>query len=135
MKEFVLALVFDENYENLLLMRRKKEPYTGLLNGIGGKIDNGETPHEAVKREFYEETNFDEIDLDLLVTMVFENEHLHVFSGSMPLQDIIIKENHEGVYDWYEIDDSFFDCMNNDLAGGGNLPYFIRFAIDTKNGI
>ncbi len=134
MKNYVLALVFDHTFEYVLLMNRKQEPYTGKLNGIGGKIEDGETPLEAINREYYEETNYEPIHLKFLLTCTFPDEHLHVFYGSIKKQEILVKENHEGIYDWYKIENSFFDVNNDTLAGGGNLPYFIKFALDTKNG-
>lgn len=134
MKKYVLGMVFDPSFEHLLLMKRKKNPYNGLLNGIGGKIDEGETPLESIQREFKEETEFESYNrLELMFTMQFENEEMHVYFIEVDKQVIKVKENHEGIYDWYEVNDSFFDCLNEELAGGGNLPYFIKFCIDTYN--
>lgn len=134
MKEYVLALVFDESHKNLILMKRKKDPYNGLLNGIGGKVDPGETHFEAMKREFTEEVGFENPYLEHLVTLSFPFEHLHVYYARVKHQPILIKENHEGIYDWHEIEDSFFDMNNTELAGEGNLPYFIKYALELKKG-
>jgi len=41
---------------HLVLIRRTKEPYKGLLALPGGKIEKGETPDQAAKREMREET-------------------------------------------------------------------------------
>lgn len=40
----------------LLLIRRAKEPYKGYLALPGGKMEEGEAPLEAARREMYEET-------------------------------------------------------------------------------
>ena len=42
--------------DRLLLIRRAKEPYRGLLGLPGGKMDPGETPLAASRREMREET-------------------------------------------------------------------------------
>lgn len=50
------ALIVDKKV--LILRRSSKEPFlTGYYELPGGKIDFGETPQEALKREFLEETN------------------------------------------------------------------------------
>ena len=41
---------------HLVLIRREKEPYKGLLALPGGKMEKGETPLEAARREMREET-------------------------------------------------------------------------------
>jgi len=51
------AAVIKEN--NVLLVKRIKEPYTGFWSMPGGKIEFGEYPEEAALREIKEETNLD----------------------------------------------------------------------------
>lgn len=56
-KRYVLAFVFDEKKENVILIRKNRpEEQRGKLNGLGGKIEEGETPLEAIKREIQEES-------------------------------------------------------------------------------
>jgi 8-oxo-dGTP pyrophosphatase MutT (NUDIX family) len=56
MIEYVVGFAKDK--ENFVLMVVKKKPtwQEGLLNGIGGKVEEGETPLEAMHREWTEET-------------------------------------------------------------------------------
>lgn len=42
--------------ERILLVRKKSGPYLGLWDLPGGKIEFGESPEEALKREVREET-------------------------------------------------------------------------------
>ena len=43
----------------ILLIRKSRGPYTGLLDLPGGQIEPGESPEDAVRREFAEETGLD----------------------------------------------------------------------------
>ena len=58
-----------EDYE-LLLIRRKHDPFSGKWALPGGFVDMDETVEEAADRELYEETNLKDIAL----------EQFHVFS-------------------------------------------------------
>jgi 8-oxo-dGTP diphosphatase len=45
-----------DNYKVLLVEKKRPVWQTGLLNGIGGKVEAGEEPLVAMHREFVEET-------------------------------------------------------------------------------
>jgi 8-oxo-dGTP diphosphatase len=54
---FVLGFCFDFGYHNVLLIEKSRPTWqAGKLNGIGGKIEEGESPRVAMAREFQEET-------------------------------------------------------------------------------
>lgn len=56
MKLYVLGFFFDELVKDLLVIRKKRPEWqSGMLNGLGGKIESGECPEEAMTREFKEE--------------------------------------------------------------------------------
>lgn len=56
-RRFVLGFCFDIGYHNVLLIEKNRPPWqAGKLNGIGGKIEEGESPSGAMVREFQEET-------------------------------------------------------------------------------
>lgn len=48
--------MFDCERQNVLMCRRQKQPYLGLLNFVGGKIESGEEHVTAAYRELLEET-------------------------------------------------------------------------------
>lgn len=57
---YVLGFMFDERKEHFLAIRKTKPKWqAGKLNGVGGKNEKGETPFEAMRREFREETSID----------------------------------------------------------------------------
>lgn len=52
------TLCFLTREDRVLMLRRRRAPNQGLWNGVGGKIEGGETPSAACLREVREETGF-----------------------------------------------------------------------------
>ena len=51
MNNYVLGFAFNKNFrEVLLILKNKPQWQKGLYNGIGGKIEEGELPIEAMVR-------------------------------------------------------------------------------------
>lgn len=58
--DYVVGFAFSPDRQSVLLINKTKPAWMkGLLNGIGGKIENGETGAEAMRREAHEEANLD----------------------------------------------------------------------------
>lgn len=56
MKYYVNGFMFNEEGTKVALIRKNRPEWQkGCLNGIGGKINDEETPIEAMNREFEEE--------------------------------------------------------------------------------
>jgi len=56
-KFYVIGIAMDDKKNILLINKNRPDWQKGLWNGIGGKIEEGETRLEAMKREAYEEAN------------------------------------------------------------------------------
>jgi 8-oxo-dGTP diphosphatase len=54
MKKYVVGFLISGSLVSLI-KKNRPEWQKGKINGIGGKIEKGETPEQAMKREFYEE--------------------------------------------------------------------------------
>lgn len=55
--EYVLGFMFDTRKMSVVLVEKQKPEWQkGLWNGVGGKIEHGESPATAMSREFEEET-------------------------------------------------------------------------------
>ena len=56
MIEMVLGFLFSTRMDKVALIKKSKPAWQeGMWNGIGGKVDPGETPKHAMIREFEEE--------------------------------------------------------------------------------
>lgn len=59
-QQYVCAFAFSDDWEYVLLIRKARPEWQkGRLNGIGGKVEAGETPIQAMHREWEEETGQD----------------------------------------------------------------------------
>lgn len=55
--KYVVGFAFSPDMENVLLIRKQRPEWQcGFLNGIGGKVEPGELPLEAMTRECAEES-------------------------------------------------------------------------------
>lgn len=58
--QYVAGFLFSPSGQYVALIEKNKPEWRrGLLNGIGGKIEPGETPGMAMRREFQEEAGLD----------------------------------------------------------------------------
>lgn len=58
MTKYVAGFLFSPDLENVVLIEKQKPDWQkGKYNAIGGKIEKGETPEQAMIREFEEETS------------------------------------------------------------------------------
>ncbi len=100
------------NDEILLLYRNKKpdDPNEGKWLGIGGKVEQGETPEQANIREVYEETGI-KLEPDacsfhgviVFKNTVYEDEEIYLYSASVPEGTVFI-ECDEGESAWIAVD-------------------------------
>lgn len=56
MQSYVLGFAFDSTCRVALVKKDRPEWMAGRWNGIGGKVEAGELPYDAMVREFREET-------------------------------------------------------------------------------
>ena len=60
MQHYVCGFLFSTDRSRVLLIRKNRPAWqAGKLNGVGGKVEPGETFPEAMRREFREEANLD----------------------------------------------------------------------------
>ena len=84
MKRYVIGFLFSGSGEKFLLIRKDHPEWqAGALNGIGGKIEPGETPIESMIREFKEETGQDTTieEWKDVLTLKFSYAEIEVFAA------------------------------------------------------
>ena len=70
-KSFVRVIIQNEKGELLVIFEKKWNCWVFP----GGKIESGETPEEAAKREVFEETNLIIEDLEIVAKKVFNGKN------------------------------------------------------------
>lgn len=59
-KRYVVGFMMNSSLDFVALIRKERPEWqAGKLNGIGGKVEEGENPYDAMYREFREETGVD----------------------------------------------------------------------------
>lgn len=105
------ALCYLADSGRLLMLKRRKEPFSQHWTAPGGKLEDGETPQEAVVREVWEETGFT-VEKPQLRVICSESSHpqdvdynwlLFVFRADSYSGELI--QSDEGELRWLPIDE------------------------------
>jgi len=120
-----VILLFNASYDKLLMCTRKKNPYKGLSNLVGGKIEPGESGIEAAYRELFEETGVTRKDVALKHLMDFvyhlSDCYVEVYAGKLK-RDVEVFGEENDLY-WSDLNRDFFDM--NIFAGEGNIGHML----------
>jgi 8-oxo-dGTP diphosphatase len=97
------TLCFLTRGDQVLMLHRNRAPNRGLWNGVGGRIEPGETPRAACLREVFEETGYPIPTAHfagLLTWQDFEIEAGGLFIFTAPAPESNPQANDEGALDW-----------------------------------
>lgn len=126
MQGYNIILVYNKETDRLLMCKRSKDPYKGLYNLVGGKIDPGEDGLSAAYRELYEETGISKEDITLKhlmdFTYYYQECYVEVYVGKLNKAVDLVEEVHELF--WSDLNHDFFDM--NIYAGEGNIGHMIE---------
>lgn len=135
MRKLNLIVVFSKNLDKVLFCIRAKEPYKGLYNFVGGKVEEGESNDNAAYRELFEETGISHNDIELdhfmdLNYFKYEN-NIQVYYGILQHKVNLVEEKNK--LEWVKIDDGLLN--NEKFAGNYNIPHIIKqIKVYLKNG-
>lgn len=82
--QYVLGFLFSAapRYRYVVLIRKNKPEWqVGKLNGVGGKIERGEEPVDAMRREFLEECGVSKKNWIQYGKLVFPDAVVHLFAA------------------------------------------------------
>lgn len=118
-------VVFNETTDKMLMCKRRRNPYKGLSDFVGGKIEENENGLDAAYRELEEETTISKNDIVLShlmdFTYHFGNCYLEVYVGKLN-KEIDVSGDENELY-WSTLEHNFFDPTQ--YAGEGNIGHIM----------
>lgn len=123
------TLAFLKRGNELLMLNREKGSWMGRWNGVGGKIENGETGEQCVLREIQEETGIQLSTIEFKGNVYWYNPDgtltggMHLFLAELPetFEYITPYKVNEGILDWKTVD----WIMHPENEGIANNQYFL----------
>ena len=122
-------VVFNRGKDAVLFCKRKKEPYSGLLNFVGGKVEVGKTSEDAAYRELWEETGIGKQQLCLCrlmdITYYYQEFVLEMYVDKLE-EDVTLREEKNPLL-WIPLTENFADPDR--FAGEQNIAHIINVAL------
>lgn len=126
MKKYNIIVIFNKDRNRVLMCKRTKEPYMGMYNLVGGKIEKENDGLNEAYRELEEETAITKNDTVLSYFMNIEyiafNKSIEVYYGILNKDVKLVEEVNK--LEWVDINDNFFDMSK--YAGEGNIGHIIE---------
>lgn len=86
-REWVVGFLLDNDGDRVVLIRKARPEWqAGRLNGVGGKVEPGETLMGAMEREFWEETGLTVTWWRRFASLDWEEGTVHFFRAFAPLE-------------------------------------------------
>jgi len=128
--EYVVGFLFrnlvdGRGYSSVVLIEKNKPDWQrGKLNGVGGKIEEGELAEEAMIREFREETGAEVRTWDKFCVLACGEHVIHFFKSFVQVAAVNIQSLTDEPVAWFMVDD-----LPN-LPVLPNLRWLIPLALD-----
>jgi len=126
MMKMNVIMVYDANEENLLMCKRAKNPYKGLYNLVGGKVEENEDDLTSAYRELFEETGISNNDISLRHLMTFyyalSNAELLVYVGKLTKDVTLVEEVNKLL--WMDVKSNFYNQKM--FSGEGNIAHMLE---------
>lgn len=126
------TICFIKQGNKLLLLNRESPEWMGIWNGVGGKLEEGETPFESILREIKEETGIKITPQNVKQKgTITWTDPAHTYVDGMYVYVAELSDSYhyhtplktdEGILDWKEL--SWIFHPKN--AGLANLNYYLE---------
>lgn len=120
-----IVIVYNQDQSKVLMCLRQRDPYKGLYNFVGGKLEGDETRLQSAYRELFEETGITSDQIELQESMSFIYYHLNyelfIATGILRHEVDLVEENHP--LEWIDVTENFEDRQR--FAGDGNIQHMI----------
>lgn len=130
MRHLNCSVVFNKQKDQVLFCKRAKEPFKGLYNFVGGKVEPDERSFDAAYRELLEETGIgkDKICLYRLMDLTYYEQDyvLEIYVGQLQNDDVQLREEVNPL-EWLPLTEDFADAGR--FAGDQNIAHIIRVAL------
>ena len=122
-------VVFNRKKDAVLFCRRRKDPFKGRLNFVGGKVEPGESSRSAAYRELYEETGIspEQIRIFRFMDLTYYHQRfvLELYAGILGQDDVQLREEKNPLL-WLPLTEDFTDRER--FAGEQNIAHIINIA-------
>jgi len=125
MQGFNIIWVYNLTTDKVLMCKRHKEPYKGLYNLVGGKIEPNEDGLAAASRELSEETGITDIALVHIMDFTYYllgDCRLEVYAGRLKHDVDVCGDEKELA--WIDTQEDFFSMSR--FAGEGNIGHIFE---------
>ena len=123
-KQWVVGFLFRNECEAALVMKTRPAWQAGKLNGVGGKVEEGETPLVAMRREFLEEAGVAIADWREYARLSVAAGEIYFFVAH---GDHTIASMTDEEVGWYHI------AALRELPVIENLRWLVPLALDREN--
>lgn len=123
------TICFIKRGNEILMLNRESSSWMGMWNGVGGKLEKGETPRQCILREIKEETGISLSDVEYKGNVIWGADGsysggMYAFIARLPdtYEYHTPVKMEEGILDWKKID----WLLHKENMGVANLKYFLH---------